>query len=305
MIPLSIHIKQGLAKLILPFLFLMACLIMLIGQAQPKIIENVRLKVTDFLAPGYALIEEPFNLLYTFSHSIKDIQNISAENKALKEENLQLHRWYHVAIGLADENAQLKNQLHWIPDPVLSFVTARVVADVSGVYHKAILVVLGENHSVHPGQVALDGFGLVGRVTEVGNRSARILLINDDSSRIPVSLENSHAPAIMAGDNSLNPRLIFYPEDKHPIEGEKVVTRGQGDVLPPGIPIGYVHYLKKGQPAVVPYLPLDHLRVVRIFDYGNKEVVAPDAPGRVTPSTKKNRQGPVASPSMLGRDDNE
>lgn len=303
MIPLSIHIKQGLAKLVLPFLFVMACLIMLLGQAQPKIIETVRLKVTDFLAPGYALVEEPFNLLYDFAHSIKDIRNISVENKALKEENRQLRRWYHVAMGLADENALLKNQLHWIPDPSLSFVTARVVADVSGVYHKAILVVLGEDHSVHPGQVVLDGFGLVGRVTEVGNRSARILLINDDSSRIPVSLENSKAPAIMAGDNSLNPRLIFYPEDKHPIEGEKVVTQGQGDSLPAGIPIGYVHYFKKGLPVVVPYLPLDHLRVVRIFDYGSKEVEPPDAPGRVTPSVKKNKQGPVASPTMLGRDE--
>lgn len=303
MIPLSIHIKQGLAKLVLPFLFVLACLIMLLGQAQPKLIETVRLKVTDFLAPGYALVEEPFNIIYGFVNTVKDIQNISAENKALKEQNLQLRRWYHVAMGLVDENALLKNQLHWIPDQGLSYVTARVVADVSGVYHKAILVVLGEDHSVKPGQVALDGFGLVGRVTEVGERSARILLINDDSSRIPVRLSNSKAQAIMAGDNSLYPRLIFYPEDKHPIEGEKVVTDGQGDSLPAGIPIGYVHYLKKGQPVVVPYLPLDHLRIVRIFNYGKSEVIAPDAPGRVIPSTKKNRQGPVASPTLLGRDE--
>ncbi|CAI3927635.1 Cell shape-determining protein MreC (MreC) (PDB:2J5U) [Commensalibacter communis] len=303
MIPLSIHLKQGLTKLVLPFLFVMACLVMLIGQAKPKLVEAMRLKVTDFLAPGYALIEEPFNFIYNLAHSLKDIQNLSTDNKKLKEENLQLRRWYHVAMGLSEENIKLKNQLHWIPEPKLSFVTTRVVADVSGVYHKAILVILGEDHAVNPGQVVLDGFGLIGRVTEVGNRSARILLINDDSSRIPIRLSESHAQAIMAGDNSLYPRLIFYPEDKHPIEGEKVLTEGQGDTLPAGIPIGYVHYIKKGQPVVVPYLPLDHLRIVRIVDYGNKEVTPPDAPGRITPSNKRVRQGPVASPTMLERDE--
>ncbi|MDI2090557.1 rod shape-determining protein MreC [Commensalibacter oyaizuii] len=303
MIPLSIQIKQGLAKLVLPLLFVFACLIMLLGQAQPKFVEAVRLKVSDYLAPGYALVEEPFGVLNGFLQNLKNIQHVAAENKALKDENLQLRRWYHVAMGLADENETLKKQLHWMPDPALSFITTRVVADISGVYRKAILVVLDENHKVRPGQVALDGFGLVGRVTEVGDRSARILLINDDSSRIPVRLLNSHAAAIMAGDNSLYPRLIFYPEDKHPVEGERVVTDAKGEALPAGIPIGYVHYIQPGQPVVIPYLPLDRLKIIRIFDYGMQQIVAPDAPGRVVSTKKKNRQGPVASPNMLGHNE--
>lgn len=300
MIPISIHIKQVLAKMILPCLFILSCLIMLLGQAQPKLIEVVRLKVTDFLAPGYALIEKPFGVFESFLNSVKNIRNIAAENNSLRAENTQLKRWYYVAMGLAEENIALKNQLHWSPDPNLSFVTARVVADVSGVYHKAILVVLGGNNHVHSGEVALNSFGLVGRVTEVGERSARILLINDSSSRIPVNLMSSHAHAIMAGDNSLYPRLIFYPEDKHPIEGEKVVTDSQGGALPDGIPIGNVHYLAPGQPVIVPYMSLDRLKIIRIVDYGMSAILPPDVCGRMTVPKKKLRLGPVANTNMLG-----
>ena len=49
----------------------------------------------------------------------------------------------------------------------------------------------GPNHGMTKGQIALDERGLVGRVTEVGARSARVLLITDINSRIPVTLENS------------------------------------------------------------------------------------------------------------------
>ena len=52
------------------------------------------------------------------------------------------------------------------------------------------------------GQIALDASGLVGRVTEVGDRSARVLLVTDMNSRIPVMLEASRAKAILVGANA-------------------------------------------------------------------------------------------------------
>ncbi len=302
MIPISIQIKQALAKLILPFLFVMASLIMLFGQAKPKLIEDIRLKVIDFLLPAYVLVERPFDIVHGFFLNVNTVKNISQEKKKLEEENAQLKGWYHVAIGLAEENVELKNQLHWIPDPTISYITAHVAADGSGIYHKAVLVMLQPGHGVHAGEIALSGFGLIGRVTEIGDRSARILLINDLASRIPVNLMSSHVQAIMAGDNSLYPKLIFYPEDKPPTEGEKVLTDNKGNAFPTGIPVGFVHYLEPGHPVVVPYTSLESLRIVRIFDFKNYDIIPPDAPGRVNLAKKKMKTRPVANPELLGHD---
>ena len=52
------------------------------------------------------------------------------------------------------------------------------------------------------GMAAVNERGLVGRVIEVGRRSARVLLLTDFNSRIPVMVEPSRDQAILAGDNT-------------------------------------------------------------------------------------------------------
>jgi rod shape-determining protein MreC len=208
-------------------------------------------------------------------------------------ENTRLRRWYDVAMALAAENATLKANLNWMPEPVPSFVTARAVADASGIYARSILLSVAPGRSLSKGMVAIDGDGLVGRVTEVGARSARVMLITDMTSRVPVTLEASHASGIVSGTNAAAPRLMDYPEDIRPEEGERVVTNSAANAFPAGLPVGTVHYVGPNQVVVEPYAQLDHVTVVRLFDYGLSRIVAPEVPGRVVPEAN-GREGPEA-----------
>ncbi|GBQ43671.1 rod shape-determining protein MreC [Komagataeibacter europaeus] len=278
--PVSIQFRQALGKLVLPALILVACGVILLGKADRPLIGKLRMQTADLLAPAYGLVAWPQAKLRWLSGNLQDIRNLEAENIRLRAENVSLRHWYDVAAALADENAALKSNLHWIPDNAPAFVTGRVVRDTSGLYARAVLLAINPDTAVRKGGIALDGSGLVGRVTEVGKRSVRVLLITDSSSRLPVTLESSHAAAIMAGDNTALPRIIFYPQDNVPIEGERVVTNGEIESLPAGLPVGHVHYLRPGQPVVVPAAALDHIDILRIFDYEDS-VSPPDAPGRV------------------------
>ena len=278
--PVSIQFRQALGKLVLPALILVACGVILLGKADRPLVEKLRMQTADLLAPAYGLVAWPQAKLRWLSGNLQDIRNLEAENIRLRAENVTLRHWYDVAAALADENAALKSNLHWIPDNAPAFVTGRVVRDTSGLYARAVLLAINPDTAVRKGGIALDGSGLVGRVTEVGKRSVRVLLITDSSSRLPVTLESSHAAAIMAGDNTALPRIIFYPQDNVPIEGERVVTNGEIESLPAGLPVGHVHYLRPGQPVVVPAAALDHVDILRIFDYEDS-VSPPDAPGRV------------------------
>ena len=281
MIWLSIQARQALAKLTLPVLIAASFGLMLLGKADALVAEHVRMALADALAPIYAALDEPISRVRETIAGASDLWEMRAENARLRDENEHLLRWQSIALALDAENQRLKANLHWVPDPAPSYITARVVADSGGVYAKAVLLSVGPNHGVRKGEIALDERGLVGRVTEVGARSARVLLITDLNSRIPVILENSRAHAILVGTNGSRPRLTFWAEGAAPQEGERVVTSAEAGAFPANLPIGMVHYSAANVPEVMPLAMLDRLEIVRIFDYGLAGVAAPDAPGRM------------------------
>lgn len=283
MIRLSIQARQALARLTLPVLVVASFGLMLLGKADALLAERARIVLADGLAPIYAFLSGPLGQAHRAVAEVGELWAIREENARLRTENETLRRWQSIALALDAENQRLKAALHWIPDPEASFVTARVVADAGGVYAKAALLSLGPNHGIRKGQIALDERGFVGRVTEVGARTARVLLITDLNSRIPVMLEGSHAHALLVGTNGPRPRLQYWPEGVTPQEGERVVTSAEANAFPANLPVGIVHYSGSGAPEVEPAAMLQRLEVVRIFDYGlNAESPepSPPAPGR-------------------------
>jgi rod shape-determining protein MreC len=275
-IRLSVPLRQALSRLTLPVFIMASFGLMLLGKADALLAERARMAVADALAPLYAALAEPLSIVHRTVEATRHLAALHEDNVRLREENERLRRWQSVALALDAENTALKAQLRWIPDPAPSFVTARVVADAGGVYARAVLLSLGPNHSVARGQIALDDRGLVGRVTELGTRSARVLLLTDMNSRVPVTLEGSRARAILAGTNGPRPRLMYWPEGVQPAEGERVVTSAEANTFPPGLPVGVVRYSASNVPEVQPLARLDRLEMVRLFDYGLKGVIPPE-----------------------------
>lgn len=293
MIRLSIQARQALARLTLPVLIAASLALMLLGRATPLVPERARISLSDALAPLYAVVNAPLHTLRTGARALRETLSLRSANDRLRLENERLRHWYDIAMALDAENAILKSNLHWVPEPKLSFVTARVVADTGGVYARSVLLSVGPHSDIRRGEVALDAAGLAGRVTEVGVRSARVLLITDMNSRIPVLLERTRARAILSGANGPQPRLRYIVDGIHPQEGERVVTGAEAGAFPAGLLIGTVHYTPSGQTEVTPAADLGRLDIVRIFNYGLSGIAPPEAPGRtgtgVQPSTSTNR----------------
>jgi rod shape-determining protein MreC len=282
MIRLSIQARQALVRLTLPVLIVASFGLMLLGKADTMLAERARTTLADGLAPIYAVLAAPLGRIHAAITETVTLWDMRAENDRLRDENEKLRRWQSIALALDAENQRLKASLRWIPDPGASFVTARVVADAGGVYAKAVLLSVGPNHGIRKGEIAVDERGLIGRVTEVGARTARVLLITDLNSRIPVLLETSRAHAIMVGTNGTRPRLQYWPEGVVPQEGERIVTSAEANAFPANLPVGSVHYNSNGAVEIEPAAMLQKLEVVRIFDYGLTGVTPPErlTPGR-------------------------
>jgi len=292
LIRLSIPFRQALAKLTLPVLIVASFAVMLLGKADALVAERARMTLADTLAPLYALVAGPLDQARGTIADLGDLWAMRTENLRLREENDNLRRWHSVALALDAENTALKANLRWIPDPAPSYLTARVVADAGGVYARAVLLAVGPASGISRGQIALDANGLVGRVTELGARSARVLLITDLNSRIPVTLENSRARAILVGTNGARPRLMYWPEGVTPSEGERVVTSAEAGAYPAGLPVGTVRFNASNVPEVEPAAQLGRLEVVRIFDYGLRGIQSPET----APRPDTSRPDPAAKP---------
>ena len=283
MIRLSIPLRQALARLSLPIMIAVAFGVMLLGKADNLLVERLRTTLSDALAPIYGAISQPVNAVEDAIAEIQSLGTLRSDNARLREENERLRRWHAAALSLEAENTLLRRQLGFVPEAAPNFHAARVVADGGGTYARAVLLSIPPQHGIRKGQVALDERGFVGRVTEVGARSARVLLATDMNSRVPVTLEGSRARAGMAGTNGARPRLAHWPEGVIPQEGERVVTSAQANAFPAGLPVGVVRRSAQGNLEVELFARLDNLEMVRLFDFGLSGILPPEAVARPEP----------------------
>ena len=248
-------------------LFGAAFALMVLGKADTPLIERARVSVVDALSPIMEGLAKPIASVRQLYDNARDFWSLREQNAALKADQDRLLEWQTVARQLQAENDALRAMLKLVPEPGATFVTARVVADNGGAFVRTVLVTAGLRDGVRKGSVAMTGEGVVGRVAEVGEHSARVLLLSDISSRIPVTIERTRDQAILAGDNSDNPRLLYLPHGNALMAGDRIVTSTAGGAFPGGLPIGQVIAIQDGVPLVQLFVAWDRLEYLRLVDY--------------------------------------
>ena len=249
-------------------LILLAGALMVLGRFDIVTVERVRTNVTDAVAPILNVLSKPALSINQMIDEAWGLYHVREENVLLKKEKSRLLQWQVVAKKLELENKNLRELLNFPVDPAASFITARVIADTGGAFANSVVVNVGSKSGVRTGQSTITGEGLVGRVTAVGRRSSRILLITDLNSRIPVIIQSSQARAIMAGDNTYQPRLIHLSPGAMVSQGDLIVTSGHGGAFPPGIPIGLVASVNINGTNIEPFVDRFRVTHLRILDYG-------------------------------------
>ncbi len=258
-------------------LVLASFLLMLLGKADTLLIERMRVVVQETAAPVLDVMSRPAAAIARLVDSVRDLARIRAENVRLREENERLLQWQTVARRLDEENRALHRQLNFVPDPPITFITARVVGDTGGAFVDSMLVNAGSRENVRKGEAVVAGEAMVGRIVEVGPRFARVLLLTDINSHLPVMLENSHAKAIMSGENTQRPRLNYLSPNAVVQPGDRVVTSGDGGAFPPGLPIGVVSSVQDGVARVELFVHRYQLEYVGVINYGLPGVIDTDS----------------------------
>ena len=169
---------------------------------------------------------------------VRDYFGAVSENRQLRAENAELRQWKATATALEDTNARYRALLGFKTNPPIPMAAAHVILDSRGPFADTRLADAGKEKGVEVGNPVMNERGLVGRVIGVAHGASRVLLLSDVASRTPVLVDRTDARAIMTGDASSTPKLE-YLRGADPIkEGDRILTSGDGGMIPRGLPVG-------------------------------------------------------------------
>jgi rod shape-determining protein MreC len=110
----------------------------------------------------------------------------------------------------------------------------------------------------------------VGRIVGVAHGVSRVLLLTDVASRTPVLIDRTGARAILIGDGGANPRLAYLRGVEPVKAGDRVLSSGDGGVLPRGLPVGTAVVGLDGTWRVrldADDAPIDYVRILKFTDF--------------------------------------
>jgi rod shape-determining protein MreC len=202
--------------------------------------------------------------------AISDYIMAGSENAELKRRLRVAETWREQLAALRYENARLSAMLGVRTDPPLPMVFAHTILDARGPFSNSRLADAGSARGVIEGNPVLSDHGLVGRVVGVEPGLSRIMLLTDVQSRTPVLLVRTNGRAILAGDGGANPVLTYLRTHDAPRDGDRVLTSGDGGVIPRGLPVGTVARGADGVWRVAldsDAAPLDDVRILLFRDF--------------------------------------
>lgn len=253
-------------RLVIGVLVLVLLGLFLLWRIDSPRVERFRTAVVDTVVPNMDWAMAPVTRVARMVEDFRSYARIYEQNQELRRELQQMRAWREAALQLEQRNAQLLDMARVRLDPQLTHVTGVVMADAGSPYRQSVLLNVGARDGIVDGWAVMDGLGLAGRVAGVGDRSARVILLTDSNSRVPVIAQPTGQRALLSGDNTPLPVLEFVeaPDSLRP--GDRVVSASDGGVFPPGLLVGEVVMATDGRLRVrlaADYGRLDFLRVLR------------------------------------------
>jgi rod shape-determining protein MreC len=223
-----------------------------------------------------------------------------SENRRLKARVAELERWRDAAVALKNINTRYEALLQLRTEPPIPMVTARVVTDSRGPFSHARLADSGSDRGVRVGNPVLSERGVVGRVVGVTRGASRVLLLTDIDSRTPVLIDRTNARAILTGDGGAAPRLDYVRGREALMDGDLILTSGDGGIYPRGLPVGVAARDARGVWRARLYADqaaIDYVRILVFDDFSQTVDQAALASSPIPPLSAEERAAIEAAAS--------
>lgn len=247
---------------ILVFCFILLAIVWRIDSPR---VERFRMAVIDRVVPNMEWAMAPVTATLNIVRDFQSYARIYEQNQELRRELQQMKAWKEAALQLELKNARLLDLNNVRLDPDLTYVTGVVLTDSGSPFRRSVLLNIGERDGLRDGLAAMDGIGLVGRISGLGQETSRVLLLTDTNSRLPITIQPSGQTAILAGDNSPTPLVDFLEKPELVRPGDRVVTSGDGGVFPADLLVGQLIESRDGRFLVRLAADFERLAFLRVL----------------------------------------
>jgi rod shape-determining protein MreC len=222
-------------------LTLVAGVILLISTGNHTAFAGIRSTASDVAAPAGRIAAGSRTTGRSFWEALTGYFTAGADNARLKREIAEARVKLAESAALADENRRLRELLGLHQQDPKPVTTAHLIASTSSSTRRFATLGAGGSQGVMVGMPVRSQLGLVGRVLEVGNTTARVLLVTDGESVVPVRRASDGVAAFAEGlaDGSLRIRLTNLGINPLKV-GDAFVTSGAGGLYRPGVAMAVV-----------------------------------------------------------------
>jgi rod shape-determining protein MreC len=294
----QIDYASPIRRILIGLLAVFCLAIFVLWRIDSPRVERFRAALIDKFVPSFEWASIPAQKVAGMVEDFQSYQRIWEQNQELRRELQQMKAWKEAAVQLEQQNAKLLALNSVRLDPKLTSVSGVVVADSGSPFRQSLLLNIGAQDGIRDGWATMDGLGLVGRISGVGQSTSRVLLLTDAASRIPITIQPSGQRAILAGDNTAAPHVDFLENPDLVRPGDQVVTSGDGGLFPSGLLVGQLTIGRDGRQRVRLSADYERLEFLRVLRSHQAEIIN-DAGGLIVPP----QPSPVASVEPAGGED--
>lgn len=252
---------------------LVAALLLMLSRLDPATFGAFRSAAGTVTTPISSGLGWATRTIASIPQGVGDYFGVMQRNAALRRQIDENRAQVQRARALIYENRRLKRLLGVRERADSPVVTAHLVSSSASSTRRYAVLDAGRLSGVAVGQPVRGPEGLIGRVVEVGINNARVQLITDPESVVPVRRVPDGLPAIAAGrgDGLIEIRAVnagsavFHP-------GDTFFTSGIGGIFSPNVPVARA---TRGARDVTQAQPLAHADT---FDFAivERSFVAPE-----------------------------
>ena len=233
--------KSTQQKFSLLTLLFISMLTILLSSLDFRAIRYLKIAINEIVYRSAFVVSIPENLIKNTFIEITDYTTFFKDYKDNKKELSELKSSSVSSAIIQFENNELKELIN---DYVSSSnkILAKIIVDQDSPFLKSIIINKGSKDNIKIGTNIYDQAYLVGRVIEVNYKTARVLLLSDLNSNVPVSIAPQNIQAIITGSGDNNGEIKYIKDGLEDKFDEKsiVYTSGAGAIFKSGIPIGKI-----------------------------------------------------------------